>query len=107
MSPAGSINKIYFQIKQTVKIFTQTFITSKGIVYPCLFVPHQMGDIHEQSLLDILNSHENRELQKRVFSGDCPNCWVECEIYRVLNENMFQVIVFGIRETIKNWIIRN
>jgi MoaA/NifB/PqqE/SkfB family radical SAM enzyme len=83
---------------------TSVFITSKGIVHPCLFIKNQMGDLHEKSLFNILNSPENRKLQKKIQAGDCPNCWVECEIYRVLNENLFQVVVFGIRETMKNWI---
>ena len=85
---------------------TSVFITSKGIVHPCLFIANQMGDIREQKLIDILNSPENRKLQKRIRSGNCPNCWVECEIYRVLNENIFQVVVFGIQETVKNWFSR-
>jgi MoaA/NifB/PqqE/SkfB family radical SAM enzyme len=85
---------------------TSVFITAKGIVYPCLFVPTPMGDLRERGLLHILNAPENRKLQKAIRAGDCPNCWVECETYRILYENAVRVAASGMWEAFRSRLSR-
>ena len=63
-----------------------------------------MGTVKKSSLADIMNNPESKKIQQEIEDGKCPNCWVESEIYRVINENLIQLLTFGISETIKNWL---
>jgi MoaA/NifB/PqqE/SkfB family radical SAM enzyme len=85
---------------------TSLYVTAKGNVHPCLFMPEMMGNLREMSLGEILSSRDNRRLMKSIADGECPNCWVESETYRVLAENSLSVLLFGAAGTARNWLRR-
>ena len=64
----------------------------------------KMGNLRESPLDEILSRRDNRRLMKRIACGECPNCWVESETYRVLAENSLAVLVFGVAGTARNWL---
>lgn len=85
---------------------TSLYVTAKGDVHPCLFMTEKMGNLRESALDEILGRQDNRRLMKCIARGECPNCWVESETYRVLAENSLAVLVFGVAGTARNWLRR-
>jgi MoaA/NifB/PqqE/SkfB family radical SAM enzyme len=83
---------------------TSLYISSRGEVHPCIFIPEKMGNLREKPLGEILHTRENRSLMERIERGECPNCWVESETYRVIAENSLAVLRFGMAGTARNWL---
>lgn len=63
------------------------YIDTVGDVYPCIVMNHRLGNIYQQRLDDILSSPMAEEAKKLVSNLECPNCWVECEVYRELRKD--------------------
>jgi MoaA/NifB/PqqE/SkfB family radical SAM enzyme len=58
------------------------FIDPYGNVYPCLFIGEALGNVKDERLSKIWRSKAAGEARTRISRGDCPGCWVECEVYR-------------------------
>ena len=58
------------------------FIDPYGDVYPCLFIGEALGNVKDERLSKIWSSKAAGEARTRISRGDCPGCWVECEVYR-------------------------
>jgi len=58
------------------------FLDPYGDVYPCLFIENPLGNVRSQILKEILGSKISKVVRSRIGRGDCPGCWVECEVYR-------------------------
>ena len=82
--------KEYINDKRTLSCSAaeeSVFIDTYGDVYPCIVMNHKLGNIHDNSLKDILSSpsaHEAREIISRL---GCPTCWLECEVYRDIKKD--------------------
>ena len=63
------------------------FIDSLGDVYPCIVMNHKLGNIHENSLKDILSSPSAHEAREKIGKLECPTCWLECEVYRDIKKD--------------------
>ncbi|MGW8180926.1 MAG: hypothetical protein ACWGQW_19520 [bacterium] len=53
---------------------------------------HKLGNIHQNTLKDILSSpssHDAREIIQRL---ECPTCWLECDAYRDVRKNREMLI---------------
>ena len=63
------------------------FIDPYGNVYPCLFIEDALGNVKDEKLSKIWRSKAAGEARARISRGDCPGCWVECEVYRgIIND---------------------
>jgi MoaA/NifB/PqqE/SkfB family radical SAM enzyme len=58
------------------------FLDPYGNVYPCLFIGDALGNVKDEPLSKILRSKAAGVARTRISRGDCPGCWVECEVYR-------------------------
>ena len=76
---------------------TSLFIANDGSVFPCLFVDTKLGNIKYNTLESILGDHKNVALSKKIRKGHCPNCWVECETYRNIYENLFNTTLLNLK----------
>jgi len=56
------------------------FIDTLGGVYPCIVMNHKLGNIHENSLKDVLSSPSAHEAIEIISILECPTCWLECEV---------------------------
>ena len=63
------------------------FIDTYGDVYPCIVMNHKLGNIHENSLKDILSSPSAHEARDIISKLECPTCWLECEVYRDIKKD--------------------
>jgi len=78
------------------------FLDAKGNVFPCLGCNKKLGNIRERNLKDIFASDLARSVQLDIRKGRCSNCWVECETYRSIYENIGVVIFFWVSLIFKN-----
>ena len=81
------------------------FIDSEGNVYPCLFVDKKIGNIRKQTLAEMWDLLEVKNLQKAIRKGKCPNCWVECETYRRIYENPYKPGLYALKYAMNNNVI--
>jgi len=58
------------------------FLDPYGNVYPCLFIEDALGNVKDEILSKIWSSKAAGAARARISRGDCPGCWVECEVYR-------------------------
>ena len=58
------------------------FLDPYGEVYPCLFIENPLGNVKAQKIIEIFGSYNSQETRSKIGRGDCPGCWVECEVYR-------------------------
>ena len=58
------------------------FIDSIGDVYPCLIMNEKLGNVYDQSIETIMGSIEAEEARRKIRNLNCPNCWLECEVFR-------------------------
>ncbi|MCW4014275.1 MAG: radical SAM protein [Candidatus Bathyarchaeota archaeon] len=75
------------------------YIDTVGDVYPCLVMNQRLGNIYQNSLEDILASPSAWEARERIQNLDCPNCWLECEVYRDLikdRKRLFDAFLWGV-----------
>jgi MoaA/NifB/PqqE/SkfB family radical SAM enzyme len=63
------------------------FLDPHGNIYPCIFVNEKMGNVREEQLRDLWYKDVNLNIRKRISEGDCPGCWVECEVYRDIHRD--------------------
>jgi len=63
------------------------FIDTYGDVYPCIVMNQKLGNIHENSLKDILSSPSAHEARDKISRLECPTCWLECEVYRDIKKD--------------------
>jgi MoaA/NifB/PqqE/SkfB family radical SAM enzyme len=63
------------------------FLDPYGNVYACIFLDEKMGNLRDNSFEEIWNSEEAAEARRRVRNGDCPGCWVECEVFRDIHKD--------------------
>jgi radical SAM protein with 4Fe4S-binding SPASM domain len=65
------------------------FIDPWGVVYPCITYSRPIGRLRDTGmrLAPIWDSHEARQLQREIWSGDCPQCWTACEAYQSILGN--------------------
>jgi len=77
------------------------FLDPKGNVYPCLMMGEKIGNIREQSFRDIWYSENAKRSREKVKSGNCPNCWVECETYGNIYKNPYRLLTFAVKKLIK------
>ena len=75
--------------------WTTIFVTWDGKVHPCCGSEQVMGNLTEQSILDIWNGNEYRQLRKYMASGNLPE---GCRIC-VKNQRMKRAI-----PTVKQWL---
>ena len=76
------------------------FLDPYGDVYPCIFVNEKMGNVREEQLADLWWTDAATGIRKRISSGNCPGCWVECEAYREIHRHRI-----GLGRTILNALI--
>jgi len=77
------------------------FLDPYGNVYPCLFIGDALGNVKDERLSKIWRSKEARETRTRISRGECPGCWVECEVYREIVRD-----TFGLLGTALNAVLR-
>ena len=68
------------------------FLDPYGNVYPCLFKEAKLGNIREQPLNEIWNSPAAKKTRMEINQLECPQCWVECEVYRELKNAPLRLI---------------
>ena len=66
------------------------FVDPWGVVYPCISYSRPIGRLRETGMrLDpIWNAAETAQLQREIWSGDCPQCWTACEAYQSILANV-------------------
>lgn len=79
------------------------FLDAKGNIYPCLMVDRKLGNIRKDGLNQIWDSKNAQQIQQEIKKGTCPNCWVECETYRSIYENVCLLAFFWIKRLFKLW----
>jgi len=62
------------------------YIDAYGDVYPCLFYPLKLGNIKQDTLENIYKSPQAHLVREKIGKLECPQCWVECEVYREINK---------------------
>ena len=75
------------------------FIDTLGDVYPCIVMNHKIGNIHERSLSDILQSPSAWEAREIIQKLECPTCWLECEAYRDIKKDwgkLFDALIWSL-----------
>ena len=55
------------------------FVDARGDVYPCTVYGRLLGNVHEQSLADILGGSEAEAARSVIRADRCPGCWSPCE----------------------------
>ncbi|MCH9644414.1 MAG: radical SAM protein [Gammaproteobacteria bacterium] len=58
-------------------INTSIHVMPYGEVKPCMFMP-DIGNIKQESLLDILKNKKTMDARKKIKAGKCPHCWMNC-----------------------------
>lgn len=64
------------------------FLDPYGDIYPCIIMDHKLGNVRESPLEEIWKSREAMEARRRIRSGLCPKCWVECETFRDIHRDL-------------------
>lgn len=64
------------------------FLDPYGDIYPCIFMEDRMGNAIETPMEEIWRSTEASEARRKVMSGHCPGCWVECEAFRDIRRDI-------------------
>ncbi|MEM0090657.1 MAG: SPASM domain-containing protein [Nitrososphaerota archaeon] len=80
----------YGKYKQMIPCFSgfHSFALSpEGGIYPCLVFDVKFGNITKENFQRIWKSRKAREIWKKIAKGNCPGCWLECEIARSIIEN--------------------
>jgi MoaA/NifB/PqqE/SkfB family radical SAM enzyme len=76
---------------------TSLSIDPYGKIYPCLFIDEPMGNARKTKLEEIWGSMEAEKARKKITIGDCPNCWVECEVYREIRKDPIGLLKTALR----------
>ena len=77
--------------------FTSFFLDPYGNVYPCIALEKRLGNLREQEFKDIWYSKEAFKARRMVKKLQCPKCWVECETYRDIQLNPFNLMKFTLK----------
>jgi MoaA/NifB/PqqE/SkfB family radical SAM enzyme len=62
----------------------------EGNIFPCLpWIGYSegFGSVREKTLKEIWKSDQARKIRKEIAKGNCPGCWLECEIARSLDKS--------------------
>jgi len=86
----------YGKYKQMIPCFSgfHSFTLSpEGDVFPCLVFNAKIGNIREEDFQQIWKSQRARETRKKIAKGNCPGCWLDCEIARSITKVWPRVII--------------
>jgi len=75
------------------------YLAPEGLVYPCLSIPEQMGNLREQSFEEIWESDRAKAVRKQI--DGCEQCWMICTARSALRENILGVLAWIAREKTK------
>jgi radical SAM protein with 4Fe4S-binding SPASM domain len=75
------------------------YLAPEGLVYPCLTIPEQMGDLKEQTFKEIWESDRARAVRNQI--DGCQQCWMICTARGALRRNILGVLGWIAREKVK------
>ena len=75
------------------------YLAPEGLVYPCLSIPEQMGDLKEQSFEEIWESDRAQAVRKQI--NGCEECWMICTARSALRKNALSILAWIAREKMK------
>ena len=76
------------------------YLAPEGIVYPCLTIPSQMGDLRGNSFEQVWES-EQADTVRREIDG-CEKCWMICTARTALKRNIPSALSWIAREKVRN-----
>jgi MoaA/NifB/PqqE/SkfB family radical SAM enzyme len=72
------------------------YLSPKGDVYPCLTLPHVLGNIRAQTFNDIWQ-HRNARLARKVVKN-CAACWMVCTARTELKKRPIKALSWVVKE---------
>jgi radical SAM protein with 4Fe4S-binding SPASM domain len=66
------------------------FIDPWGTVFPCASYSRPVGRLRDNGMRlgPIWNASDTAQLQRRIWEGECPQCWTACEAYHSILGNV-------------------
>jgi MoaA/NifB/PqqE/SkfB family radical SAM enzyme len=78
------------------------YLAPEGVVYPCLTVPSEMGDLKEKTFEEIWESGRADEVRREI--DGCEKCWMICTARSALVRNMPKALGWIAMEKVKRHI---
>ncbi|KKP69792.1 hypothetical protein A2X44_04950 [candidate division CPR3 bacterium GWF2_35_18] len=77
------------------------FVSPKGQVYPADYVNHEIGNIKNQNINDIVNSQEAEKARQTTCKNNPYEAWMICTLRGSFEANKWNVLLWAIKNKLK------